>query len=155
MSFEINKDISDNQSTFFHIPSNNSYFYKTKTNIGFTRTYNLYNNFVISELSGKNKYDNYILFQRRELEKRNKNLKKKQNLSLRKPFYLTSYKSDINIKKSKSVKEISFEEIQYNQEIKDDILKNPSSILLLNIIGNQREKEYIQYLEKEKKNTIK
>ncbi len=151
MSFEINKDISDNQSTFFHIPSNNSSFYKTKTNIGFTRTYNLYNNFVISELSGKNKYDNYILFQRRELEKRNKNLKKKQNLSLRKPFYLTSYKSDINIKKSKSVKEISFEEIQYNQEIKDDILKNPSSILLLNIIGNQREKEYIQYLEKEKK----
>ena len=154
MSFEINKDISDNQSTFFHIPSNNSSFYKTKTNIGFTRTYNLYNNFVISELSGKNKYDNYILFQRRELEKRNKNLKKKQNLSMRKPFYLTSYKSDFKLKKSKSLKEISFEEIKLNKEIQNDIYKNPSSILLLNIIENQREKEYKQYLEKEKRKKL-
>ena len=154
MSFEINKDISDNQNNFFQIPSTNSSFYKTKTNFGFTRTNNIYNKFDISELSGKNKYDNYFLFQRRELEKRNKNLKKKQNLSMRKPFYLTSYKSDFKLKKSKSLKEISFEEIKLNKEIQNDIYKNPSSILLLNIIENQREKEYKQYLEKEKRKKL-
>ena len=154
MSFEINKDISDNQNNFFQIPSTNSSFYKTKTNFGFTRTNNLYNKFDISEFSGKNKYDNYFLFQRRELEKRNKNLKKKQNLSMRKPFYLTSYKSDFKLKKSKSLKEISFEEIKLNKEIQNDIYKNPSSNLLLNIIENQREKEYKQYLEKEKRKKL-
>ena len=154
MSFEINKDISDNQTSIFHIPSTNSSFYKTKTNIGFTRTNNLYNNFDLSELSNKNKYDNYFLFQRRELEKRNKNLQKQQNLSMRKPFYLTSYKSDANIKKSKSVKQMSFDDIKLNKEIQNEIFKNKNSILLLNLIENQREKEYIEFLEKEKKTKL-
>ena len=52
-------------------------------------------------------------------EKRNKNLQKQQNLSMRKPFYLTSYKSDANIKKSKSVKQMSFDDIKLNKEIQN------------------------------------
>ncbi len=69
MYLEINKDSFDFQN---NMPSTNSSFFKTRTNIGFTRINNMYNNLDLSDLSGKNKYDNFVLFQRREIEKKKK-----------------------------------------------------------------------------------
>ena len=156
MSLEINKDSFDFQN---NMPSTNSSFFKTRTNIGFTRINNIYNNLDLSDLSGKNKYDNFVLFQRREIEKKKKSLLKKQ--SIQRPFYLMNSKSDTNILKKTSIKQntkdnlknekILFEEIKLNEEMNNEIYKNPHSILLLKIIESEREKENLENIEKDKR----